>query len=106
MMISVGTKIHCIVYAFSVIKVPQPGSDKHLNLRNCQEISFSIAGFKVEILKWKVGTAQNKATLKQHKMKPFTRTCRRPLLRVAGHRGSGVSLLAGQKAKESAPDVP
>lgn len=32
-----------------------------LKLRNCQEIWFSTAGFKVEILKWNIGTAQNKA---------------------------------------------
>lgn len=47
-----------------------------LKLRNRQEISFSIAGFKAETLKWKIGTAQNKAILKQCKMKHFTRVCR------------------------------
>ena len=38
-----------------------------LQLRNHQETSFSIAGFKVETLKWKRGTAQNKVVLKQCK---------------------------------------
>lgn len=38
-----------------------------LKLGNYQEISFSITGFKVEILKGKTGTGQNKATLKQIK---------------------------------------
>lgn len=47
-----------------------------LKLRNCQEILFSTAGFKVEILKWNIGTAQNKAALKRYKMKHYTRICR------------------------------
>lgn len=47
-----------------------------LKLKNCQESSFSIAGFTAEILRWKIGTEQNKATLKQHKMKHLMRICR------------------------------
>lgn len=59
-----------------------------LKLRNCQEMLFSTAGFKVEILKWNTGAAQNKAALKPYKMKHFTRICR---LGCEGHfTGQGV----------------
>ena len=47
-----------------------------LKLKNYQEISFSIAGFKAQILKWNIGTVQNKVTLKSHERIHFTGICR------------------------------
>lgn len=77
-----------------------------LKLRNHQEISSSIAGFKVEILKWKPGTAQNKATLKQRKIQHFMRICRLQLrMAVYKKRGSEWDE-PGRKQKAAYPTVP
>lgn len=45
-------------------------------------------GFKVEILKWRKGSAWNKATLKEREMKPSLRICRLGPRVAAYRRGS------------------
>lgn len=77
-----------------LLGVPQSSLGKghissSLKLKNRQEISFCIAGFKAQILKWNTGPAQNTVALRPRERTHLTGVGRLGRERQLQHRVGG-----------------